>query len=69
MQDKFLRHAESHDAAFATAQDDSLLGETGLADGLAEDLPTMCDVLWDIGVALAAFAALAVAANIFVLVT
>lgn len=69
MWNKFLRRVESRDRVVVTAQDESLIRETSLGADPAEDLPTMRDVLWDIGVAVAGFATLAVAANIFVLVT
>jgi len=71
MRDKFLKRVESSNSTLVTARNDSALRETDLirdADP-AEDLPTMRDVLWDIGVAVAAFAVLAIAANVFVLVT
>ena len=71
MRDKFLKRVESSNSTLVTAPNDSALRETDLirdADP-AEDLPTMRDVLWDIGVAVAAFAVLAIVTNVFVLVT
>lgn len=70
MREKSLGRVESADSNRGPAPSDSRVHDIDVIGGdQAEDLPTMRDLLWDIGVALAAFATLAIAANIFVLVT
>ncbi len=71
MEEKSLERVESADSNRAPAPSDSRVHDIDLIRGLdqADDLPAMRDLLWDIGVAVAGFATLAVAANILVLVT
>lgn len=71
MRDRGFGRGASPDNVFVTAPSDSTVRDADLAGCTleAEDLPTLGEVLQDIAVAVGAFAALAVAANVFVLVT